>query len=218
MQYVHANNFVDYISININHINVNKNLRKTMMVVLTILLTGNIGIARAQQVALKTNLLYDATTTPNIGAEMGIGKKSSVQLFYGLNPWKFGHGDDMKYAKHWILNPEYRYWFCQRFNGSFVGIHAFGGEYDAANVKVPFGFWDELEDHRFEGWYIGGGVSYGYQWVLSRHWNFEAAIGVGAAYIDYDKFNCGECGKKVDDGHKIYVGPTKLALSLLYMF
>ena len=128
------------------------------MVLLTILLTADIGTAQAQQVALKTNLLYDATTTPNIGAEMGIGKKSTVQLFYGLNP-------------------------C-----------------------------------RFEGWYVGGGVSYGYQWVLSRHWNFEASIGVGAAYIDYGKFKCGECGAKIDDGHKIYVGPTKLALSLLYMF
>ena len=108
------------------------------MVLLTILLTADIGTAQAQQVALKTNLLYDATTTPNIGAEMGIGKKSTVQLFYGLNPWKFGSGDDKKYAKHWILNPEYRYWFCQRFNGSFVGIHAFGGEYDAANVNLLF--------------------------------------------------------------------------------
>lgn len=187
-----------------------------MMVLLTILLTADIGSAQAQQVALKTNLLYAATTTPNIGAEMGIGKKSSFQVFYGLNPWKFGHGDDQKYAKHWIINPEYRYWFCQRFNGSFVGVHAFGGEYDAANVNLLF--WDELKDHRFEGWYVGGGISYGYQWVLSRHWNFEASIGVGAAYIDYGKFKCGECGAKIDDGHKIYVGPTKAALSLLYMF
>ncbi len=195
-----------------------KKILRMAVITGVILLTAGLGSARAQQVALKTNLLYDAMTTPNIGMEWGVGKKHSLQMFYGLNPWKFGHGDDKKYAKHWILNPEYRYWFCQRFNGSFVGIHAFGGEYDAANIKVPFGYWDELEDHRFEGWYAGGGISYGYQWVLSRHWNFEASVGVGAAYIDYDKFNCGECGKKVDDGHKIYVGPTKLALSLLYMF
>ena len=90
----------------------------------------------AQQVALKTNLLYDATLTPNLGLEMGVGKKHSVQLFYGLNAWKFGHGEDRKYAKHWLLNPEYRYWFCHRFNGSFVGIHAFGGEYDASNPSA----------------------------------------------------------------------------------
>ena len=47
--------------------------------------------ALAQQVALKTNLLYDATATPNIGMEIGVGKKHSLQAFYGLNPWKFGH-------------------------------------------------------------------------------------------------------------------------------
>jgi hypothetical protein len=174
--------------------------------------------AEAQQVALKTNLLYDATATPNLGMEIGIGKKHSMQVFYGLHPWSFGHGEDQKYLKHWVVNPEWRYWFCHRFNGSFIGIHAFGGQYNAANIKMPFGWWDDLQDHRFEGWYVGGGVSYGYQWVLSKHWNFEAAIGVGAAYIDYDKFNCGTCGKKVDDGHKIYVGPTKAALSLVYLF
>ena len=53
---------------------------------------------------------------------------------------------------------------------------------------------------------------------MSKHWNFEAAIGLGAAYIEYDKYKCGTCGKKIDDGHKIYVGPTKAALSLLYLF
>ncbi|MCR4582616.1 MAG: DUF3575 domain-containing protein [Prevotella sp.] len=172
----------------------------------------------AQQVALKTNLLYDAATTPNLGMEVGVGKKHSVQVFYGLNPWKFGSGDDQKYLKHWVINPEWRHWFCHRFNGSFVGIHALGGQFDALKIKTPFGWWKELEDHRFEGWFIGGGISYGYQWVMSKHWNFEAAIGVGAAYIKYDKFGCGTCGKKLGDGDKIYIGPTKLALSLMYLF
>ncbi len=171
----------------------------------------------AQQVALKTNLLYAATATPNIGLEMGVGKKHSVQMFYGLHPWKFGHGDDKKYLMHWLLNPEWRHWFCHRFNGSFVGIHALGGQFDATNIKMPFGWWKELEDHRFEGWFVGGGVSYGYQWVLSKHWNIEGSIGVGAVYIDYDKFGCGTCGKKLEDGDKWYFGPTKLALSLMYL-
>ena len=182
-----------------------------------IMFSAEVQPLHAQQVALKTNLLYDATTTPNLGVEMGVGRKSSVQLFYGLNPWKFGHHDDV-FLKHWVVNPEYRYWFCQRFNGSFVGLHAFGGEYNASKIDVPFGWWDELKDNRMEGWFVGAGLAYGYQWVLSRHWNFEASVGVGAAYIDYSRYPCGTCGAKDDDGHKWYVGPTKLALSLLYMF
>lgn len=174
--------------------------------------------ANAQQTALKSNLLFDVGATPNVGLEIGVGKKHSMQVFYGLHPWTFGSGSDRKYLKHWVVNPEWRHWFCHRFNGSFVGIHAFGGQFDATNVKMPLGWWKELQDHRFEGWFVGGGVSYGYQWILSKHWNFEAAAGFGAAYIDYDKFKCGDCGKKLEDGNKLYIGPTKAALSLLYLF
>lgn len=40
----------------------------------------------SQNVALKTNALYWAQ--PNLGIEASVGKKSTLQLFYGLNPWK----------------------------------------------------------------------------------------------------------------------------------
>ena len=38
-----------------------------------------IGFVDAQaQFALKTNLLYDATTTPNLGAEVAVGSRSTL--------------------------------------------------------------------------------------------------------------------------------------------
>lgn len=193
------------------------NLKARISVLLTLLLAV-IGLqqASAQQTAVKTNLLYDATTTPNLGVEVGIGKKHTMQLYYGLNPWEFSGGE--KYLKHWLLEPEFRYWFCHRFQGSFVGIHALGGEFNAANIKLPFGAFKELRDHRYEGWYTGAGITYGYQWVLSRHWNFEASAGIGVVYAKYKGYECGQCGKQTDDGSKTYVGPTKAVLSLLYMF
>ena len=191
---------------------------KALMLVVLFYTAGSIEKASAQQVALKNNLLYDATTTPNLGVELGVGKKHSMQLFYGLNPWKFNTDNGKKYFKHWLLMPEYRYWFCHRFQGSFVGVHALGGEFDAANIKLPFGMYKKLRDHRYEGWYVGGGATYGYQWVLSRHWNFEASIGVGVVYIKYKGYECGDCGRQMDDGHKWYVGPTKAVLSFMYMF
>jgi hypothetical protein len=191
---------------------------KALVVAVCCCVTIGIEKASAQQVAVKTNLLYDATTTPNLGVEVGVGKKHTMQLYYGLNPWKFNTDNGQKYFKHWLLMPEYRYWFCHRFQGSFVGVHALGGEFDAANVKLPFGMFKELRDHRYEGWYVGGGVSYGYQWVLSRHWNFEASVGVGVIYAKYKGYECGDCGRMTDDGDKFYVGPTKAVLSILYMF
>ena len=173
--------------------------------------------ASSQNVAVKTNALYWATTTPNIGVEASIGKKHSVQLFYGFNPWKESSGDQTSF-RHWVLNPEYRYWFCEAFNGWFVGAHLNGGQFNVASIDMPFGLFDELKDHRYEGWFAGGGISAGYQWVMSKHWNLEASLGIGYDYIKYDKFKCGECGEKLFSGHKNYFGPTKLALSVLYIF
>lgn len=192
--------------------------RKALLLVAFLTISSSFNHVSAQQLAMKTNFLYDATTTPNLGLEMGIGKKHSMQLYYGLNPWEFDGDNGGKFFKHWMLSPEYRYWFCHRFQGSFVGVHALGGEFNAANVKLPFGMYKELRDHRYEGWYVGGGVTYGYQWVLSQHWNFETALGVGAIYAKFKKYECGQCGRQTGDDHTVYVGPTKAVLSLLYMF
>lgn len=167
------------------------------------------------QVSLKTNLLYWATTTPNIGIEAAVAPKHTVQLFYGLNPWKFS-GE--KKIRHWVLQPEYRYWFCERFNGWFLGAHLMGGEFNAGEVKLPLGIFPALQRNRYEGWFAGGGITAGYQWMLSRHWNIEASLGVGYNYIQYDRFGCGYCGELLESGHTHYVGPTKAAISILYLF
>ena len=51
-----------------------------------LLTVASVFTARAQQVALKTNLLYDATTTPNLGVEVAMGRRSTAQVVYALNP------------------------------------------------------------------------------------------------------------------------------------
>ena len=50
----------------------------------------------AQQIGFKSNTLYWATTTPNIGLEMEVGKKKTAQVFLGLNPWKQSGGDQSR--------------------------------------------------------------------------------------------------------------------------
>lgn len=54
-------------------------------------------ITRAQEVALKTNLLGLATTSLNAGLEIGTGRKSTFQLFGALNPWKFSGDKKLRY-------------------------------------------------------------------------------------------------------------------------
>ncbi len=179
------------------------------------------------QFGIKTNLLYDATTTPNLGIEIGLKGKSTVNLVYGINPWTF-HSDTKgeRKAKHWVLMPEYRWYTCQKFSGHFIGVHAMGGEFNAGNVNLPipgaFIHGENLQkgvrDHRYEGRFLGAGFTYGYQWILSKHINFEAEVGVGYNHIWFDKYACGDCGAKLYKGHSNYLGVTKLGLSIMYLF
>ena len=189
-------------------------VRKVCLVIALVLWCA---VSANAQVAIKNNLLYDATTTPNIGLEVGLSRHTTGQIFYGLNPWK---PSDTKQARHWTLMPEYRYWLCSKFNGHFFGVHAMGGEFNLQGISNPLNLlpFDDLKHNRYEGWYVGGGVTYGYQWILSKHWNFEASVGVGYDYIQYKKSDCGTCGKVTEEDHTHYVGPTKAALSIIYLF
>lgn len=185
--------------------------------------------AWGQKVGVKTNLLYDAALTPNLGIEIGLAPKWTAELDGSFNGWIL---PDESRWKHWLVQPEVRYWFCDRFGGHFVGAHLLGGLYNFGGFdgKVKFPGWDKdlkyvgtdfsaFKDTRYQGWYVGAGVAYGYDWILGDHWNLEAEIGVGYVYTEYDRFRCTGCGKRIAEGvpHH-YVGPTKAALSLVYLF
>lgn len=160
------------------------------------------------KLAIKTNALYWATTTANLGFEVGLGKKLTLDVSGNYNPWKFS---DNKQIKHWMVQPELRYWLCERFYGHFFGVHAHYAQFNVSNLDI-FG----LGHHRYQGNLYGAGISYGYQWILNKRWSMEATIGVGYARIDYDKYNCGHCGSKLNSGHKNYFGPTKAGINIIY--
>lgn len=207
-------------------------MRRTLRLALSAALLGGALTAGAQTAAIKTNLLGWATTTPNIGVEFGVGRQSTLQLSGSLNPWKFGETN----FKFWNVMPEYRYWFCEKFAGHFIGVHLLGGEYNFRNFNMPLTFGSPLPDikgenkgRHLEGWYVGAGITYGYQWILNKHWNFELEIGVGYAYSPYDYY--GRCNRLFDKNgdpvpadaakyynHTNYVGPTKLGASIMYVF
>ncbi|MCR8874022.1 DUF3575 domain-containing protein [Phocaeicola barnesiae] len=174
----------------------------------------------AQNWAVKTNLLYDMTATMNLGAEVRVSPQWTLDVSANWNPWTFS---DNKKWKQLVVQPEARYWFCEAFNGHFVGAHLLGGIYNMGNWDTGFTFlgtdFGKLKDYRFEGWMLGVDVAYGYQWMLSKHWSVEAEIGIGYVYSQYDKYDCATCGETYEqDKPHNYFGPTKAALSLIYVF
>ena len=173
------------------------------------------GTIRAQDVAVKTNLLYWATTTPNLSLEIGLGERTTLELTGAYNPWTLNKESNKK-IKHWLVMPEFRYWFCERFNGHFVGLHPGYTFYNLSGVQIPF-YGRSTKDHRYQGWAAGIGVSYGYSWVLGKRWNLEATLGIGYAYTNFDRYECATCGKFKGKEHKHYFGPTKAGISLIYI-
>ena len=172
-------------------------------------------IIHAQDVALKTNLLYWLTTTPNLAMEFGVGEKSTVELSVGYNPWTLNKEENRK-IKHIAVIPEYRYWLCEPFNGHFFGVHAGYTYYNLSAVRIlPFGD-ASTKDHRYQGWGIGAGLSYGYSWILNDRWSIEATVGFGYIYTNLDKYQCATCGYFRDDMDHHYVGPTNAGISLIY--
>ena len=176
--------------------------------------------ASAQNVVVKTNLLYDITATANLGIEFSVAPKWTVDISGNLNAWTFS---DNKKWKHWVLQPEARYWLCERFNGHFVGAHLVGGIYNMGNWNTDFTFlgtdFGQLKEHRYEGWLVGAGIAYGYHWMLGRHWSVEAEIGIGYVYTQADKYECPRCGEQLENNKPHhYVEPTKAAVNLIYVF
>ena len=193
--------YLKFFSITKNRIN---KLAVTLMLAAGTWITG-----QAQEVAVKTNLLYDATTTLNLGVEIGLGTKMTLDISGNYNPWRF---HDYR-LKHGLIQPELRYWTCEKFNGHFFGLHGFYGKYNVGGL--PFN--SNMRHNRYQGHLYGGGISYGYQWILNDHWNLELSLGIGYAHLQDKKYPCTDCGDMIKKGHHNYFGPTKAAVSIIYV-
>ncbi len=104
--------------------------------------------ASAQRYALKTNAAVWATTSINAAFEVGLAQKTTLELGASYNPWIFSHNKKMR---HWMFQPEFRYWTCGRFDRAFWGLHIMGGQFNAGGFNPPFDFYSELKKYRYQG-------------------------------------------------------------------
>ena len=193
---------------------------KRIILLMAMIVTGMTQELQAQKAAIKTNLLSDAFLNINLGAEVGLAPRWTLDASGQFNGWTLSHD---RRRKHWVLQPEARYWLCDRFSGHFFGAHMHAGQYNVGGFNGVINLLGtdarKLKDYRYQGWFVGAGVAYGYAWILNRYWNLEAEIGFGYSYTRYDRFRCTGCGKKVETNKPHhYVGPTKAAINLVYVF
>lgn len=115
----------------------NNGIIKRMCVLLAIAFAGMTQGVQAQSVAVKSNVLADAFLNPNLGIEVGLAPKWTLDVTGQFNAWMLSHD---RHWKHWVVQPEARYWFCDRFSGHFVGAHIHGGQYNIGGFDGKINF------------------------------------------------------------------------------
>ncbi len=183
-------------------------IRKRKCLSLLALLTILVQPLSAQRVAVKTNAIYWATATPNLGAEFRLNRHFTLNVEGAVNYLKLG---DRLRTKGIGAMPEVRYWFSGRPQARhFVGLMGMVAGYSmTSHIKTS-------EPKIYHGGTaIGAGVTYGYSFVLGKHWSLETTAGLGLLSI-------GERKSKGDgptrDNNKCIFAPTKLGVSFVYIF
>lgn len=160
-------------------------------------------LIQAQRVALKTNALYWAAATPNVGAEFRINRHVTFNFEAAYNRINIGNAD----TRGAMITPEVRYWFSARPQaGHFVGLEGIGADYNLV-----------YKGKRHKGDLYGGGLTYGYSFVLSRHWSLETSLGFGMAHFQEKKYD--KDGKEPNYANvkEWKAMPMKAAVSFVYI-
>jgi hypothetical protein len=173
------------------------------------------GVKQPSRVALKTNLLYGATTTLNLGVEFLLNKDLTLDISGGWNP--FVYTNNKKFA-HYMVQPTLRYWIQEPFNGHFIGSSLMYANFNMGGLDLSGSIMPALAKYRYRGNAYNISFQYGHRWSLAPRWAIETTLNViGYMYLDYLKFECGNCGKPVAAEKKHYLGPTNAAVSLIYV-
>ena len=171
-------------------------------------------LAKAQNVTMSNNLIYDATLTPNLRMGLRLSPHWSMGVTAGFNPWP---SDDqaVRKMKHLLISPDVRYWSDSVNVHQFFGVNLIYSHYNVGGISFPFGLWKSVRDERRQGDLGAVGAYYGYSWPLGRFWNLEAFIGAAFGYTGFDRYKCEHCGTKIGRKNQFFVMP-QIGLNFVY--
>lgn len=164
-------------------------------------------------VLLKTNMLYDAALTPNLGVEIPLGDRISVEadwMYARWNKhsahkyWRIYGGDLTVYGRLGRLAPG-----KDRFTGHFLGVYGQMAVYD-----FQFG---ERKGVLSDKWNYAAGIAYKYSFPVSRRLYIECMLGVGYMWGIYKKHTpIDDCDVWLSTHRLHWFGPTRAGVSLVW--
>ena len=176
----------------------------------------------AQDFSLSTNLLDWANLgTVNLQAGYPLGRHASLHAGVRYNPWNFGSVEKgnpfQNRARTAYLAT--RWWPWNVYSSWWCGIRLQAEEYNRG------GLFRKMKTE--EGVAVGLGLSGGYSWMISDHWNLDLGLGLWAGKTWYTQYRCPRCGRVLSfpDGRPVrevskwFILPSNATqVSLIYIF
>ena len=187
----------------------------------TLLTVVGVEAVSAQSVALRTNLLYDATLTPNVGVEVRVDSLWTLGVNVGLNAWDIDKEKNKKW-RHFLVAPNVRKYFSLKGDkdsvrrAQYVEADVIYSHFNVGNTKIPFGLYCGVKDRRLQGDLLALGGKYGYSWMLARDWRIEAEAGIAVGYAWFKEYDCATCGTYYGCGERIFLLP-QLGVNVVYI-
>ena len=172
---------------------------------------------KAQNLALKTNLLYDAVLIPNIGVEVSLGKQwtASADWFYtwfssdNRHRYWQGYGGYLTVRRYFANHSTFHIPHSTFPTGHHLGAYVLGLTYD-----VEWGGRGYQADH----FGFGAGLEYGYALPISNRLLLDFSIGIGfqdGEYKEYEPQGNRYVWQATRQRH--WFGPTKAEVTLKWL-
>lgn len=168
-----------------------------------------------RHVALRTNLLYDATLSPNLGFDVRVDSAWTVGLLAGVNAWDIDKTENKKW-RHMLFSLRARKFRKNLFEKGYYEGDLIYSHFNVGNIKFPFGLYSAVKNHRLQGDLVALGGKYGYSWILARDWRIEAEGGIAVGYAWFKEYDCPHCGTFLGNGDRIFLLP-QLGINIVYI-
>lgn len=187
--------------------------------------------------AFKTDLISDAVAIPNLGMEIQLSDKFSLDISGMYSEWAYINKCDE--YKVYGGRADLKYWFKGAMTkGFFIGLHGnllwytllANGTYLYQNAELcqetictknHFMSIGDKNYHDTPAWSVGLTLGYSFSLDKNRHWNLEFVGGLGYGQYSQNIFEKSNPWKLITVNapeSKGYVGVTRVNLNLVYKF
>lgn len=167
--------------------------------------------AKGQEWAISTNILdYANLGTVNGQASLALSQKFSIEAGARFNDWKSISvaNRDFKNNKQ-AYYTGFRFWPWHVYSGWWFQTKAQYMEYSSGGI---------LSQHLQEGDAYGGGLSFGYTYMLTSTFNIEFGAGLWGGKRIYNTYAATNMGKPIGEGDGLFIAPDNIEISLLLSF